>query len=190
VTETSSQQDPAPHRGTVVLGVTGSIAAYKAAELIRLLMARGWDVYPVMTPAGARFITPLTLQTLARRPVTVDLFAEEEDWRPTHIHLADLADVLVVAPASANAIARLAHGLADDALTAIALATRAPLVIAPAMNVKMWEHAATQANVALLAARGARIVGPAAGDLACGYEGRGRLAALDEIVAAVEAAAG
>lgn len=168
---------------TIVLGVTGSIAAYKSAEIAGQLRGSGHEVFVVMTRAAAAFITPLTLATLSRNPVLWDLSEERgEVWKPGHIELADRADLLLVAPASADTIARLAHGFADDALGAVALATRAPLLIAPAMNGKMWEHPATVSNTALLAARGASFVGPAEGMLACGYEGTGRLADVGEIV--------
>src|SRR5882762_9207730 len=166
---------------TVVLGVTGSIAAYKAAELASLLVKQGHDVFVVMTRDAAEFITPLTLQTLSKNPVSTSFFDEKENWRPGHIELADRANLLLIAPATANVIAELAHGLAGHPLAAIALATRAPILMAPAMNGKMWEHAATQANVALLKKRGAEFVGPEAGILACGYEGLGRLSAVADI---------
>ena len=172
----------APH---IVLGVTGSIAAYKAAELVRQMRRRDWAVSVVMTAAAAEFVTPLTFQTLSRNAVGTGLFDEKDGWHPEHIAYADRADVLVIAPCTANVLAKLAHGLADDLLTCTALATRAPLVIAPAMNVKMWEHAATQANVALLKNRGATLAGPAQGDLACGYEGNGRMLEPDQIVSIV-----
>ena len=172
---------------TVILGVTGSIAAYKAAEIASRLRGAGHEVFVVMTRAAAGFITPLTLATLSRNPVLCDLSEEQgEAWKPGHIELADRADLLLVAPASADSIARLAHGFADDALGAVALATRAPMLVAPAMNGKMWEHAATRANVETLVARGAAFVGPAEGMLACGYEGTGRLAETADILAAVE----
>jgi phosphopantothenoylcysteine synthetase/decarboxylase len=169
----------------IVLGVTGSIAAYKAAELARLMLKQQWEVSVIMTAAATRFVGELTFKTLTRRPVVLDMFAETEAWRPTHISLADLADVLVIAPCTANVMAKLAHGLADDALSATALACPAPLVIAPAMNERMWEHPATRANVKLLKARKAIIVEPAGGDLACGDLGRGRLAPLELVIAAV-----
>ena len=170
----------------ILLGVTGSIAAYKAAELVRLMMKAGWGVSVVMTRGATRFVGALTFQTLSRRPVVVDMFEEPEDWVPGHISAADRADVMVVAPCTANVIAKLAHGLADDMLTATALACPAPLVVAPAMNVHMWEHAATRANVALLRERGATLVDVGEGELACGYEGQGRLAEPAQILAAVE----
>lgn len=163
---------------TILLGVTGSIAAYKSADLASQLKKAGHDVFCIMTRDAAHFITPLTLQTLSQHPVTMDLFEEGEgDWRPSHLQLADTADLLVVSPATANVIAKLAHGIADDALSTIALALRpeAKILIAPAMNGKMWLHPATQANVKTLAARGVEFVGPDKGLLACGYEGIGRL---------------
>lgn len=170
----------------IILGVTGSIAAYKSADLASQLVKRGHDVHVVMTREAAEFITPLTLQVLSKNPVTVDLFDEKESWRPGHIALADDADLLLVAPATAHVIAQFALGLAPDALTAIHLATRAPLCIAPAMNGKMWEHPATQGHVATLAARGAKFIGPDTGMLACGYEGAGRLWPIEGILAAID----
>ena len=134
-----------------------------------------------MTAHATDFITPLTMQTLSRNPVVTSAWDAQTNWKPGHIDLADRADLLLIAPATANVIAELAHGLAGNPLTAIALATRAPILIAPAMNGKMWEHPATQANVALLKKRGAEFIGPEAGILACGYEGLGRLAAVADI---------
>ncbi len=177
---------PAPARN-VVLGVTGSIAAYKAVDLASQLTKRGCDVHVVLTADAQRFITPLCFQTLSRHPVVTDLYDEEDGWKPTHIGLADAADLLLIAPATAHTLARLAHGLADDALTCIALALnpKARLVLAPAMNGKMWSHPATQQNVATLQQRGARFIGPDRGLLSCGYEGLGRLWPVDEIAATV-----
>src|SRR5689334_13101974 len=166
---------------TVVLGVTGSIAAYKSAELASLLVKQGHQVFPVMTHDAAEFITPLTLQTLSKNPVTTSFFDEKENWRPGHIELADRANLLLVAPATANIIAELAHGLANHPLAAIALATRAPILVAPAMNGKMWEHAATQENVDKLRSRSVEFIGPEEGMLACGYEGVGRLWKVEDI---------
>ena len=166
---------------TVVLGVTGSIAAYKSAELASLLVKQGHNVFVVMTRDAAEFITPLTLQTHSKNPVTTSFFDEKENWRPGHIDLADRANLLLVAPATAHIIAELAQGLAGHPLAAIALATRAPILIAPAMNGKMWDHPATQANVELLKSRGVEFIGPEAGMLACGYEGTGRLWKVDDI---------
>lgn len=168
---------------TIILGVTGSIAAYKAAEIISLLRKAGHEVFVVMTESAADFITPLTLATLSRHPVLSDLSEEKgEEWKPGHIELADRADLLLVAPATANSIARLACGFADDALGAVALATLAPVLIAPAMNGKMWEHPATQENVERLRTHGVKFIGPAEGMLACGYEGAGRLVEPEDIV--------
>jgi phosphopantothenoylcysteine decarboxylase len=168
---------------SVILGVSGSIAAYKAADLASLLVKRGHEVFVVMTEAAQRFITPLTLQTMSKNPVTTDLFASTTGWCPGHIELADRADLLLVAPASAATLARLANGLAEDALTCIALASRAPLLIAPAMNGKMWSHPATTRNADILRERGAIFIGPDEGLLACGYEGAGRLWPVDDIAA-------
>lgn len=168
---------------SVILGVSGSIAAYKAADLASLLVKRGHEVFVVMTEAAQRFITPLTLQTMSKNPVTTDLFAPTAGWCPGHIELADRADLLLVAPASAATLARLANGLAEDALTCIALASRAPLLIAPAMNGKMWSHPATTRNADILRERGAIFIGPDEGLLACGYEGAGRLWPVDDIAA-------
>jgi phosphopantothenoylcysteine decarboxylase/phosphopantothenate--cysteine ligase len=167
----------------IVLGVTGSIAAYKAADLTSLLVKKGHDVHVVMTESAQRFITPLTLQTLSKHPVATDVFDEQEGWCPGHIELADRADLLLIAPASAAALARLACGLADDAITCIALATRAPVLIAPAMNGKMWSHPATVQNTETLRTRGVHFIGPDEGLLACGYEGAGRLWPVDDIAA-------
>ncbi len=168
---------------TIVLGVTGSIAAHKAVDLTSLLTKAGHAVRVVMTADALKFITPLPFKTLSRHPVVTDLYDEEEGWKPTHITLADSADLMLIAPATANVIAKLAHGIADDALTCIALALNlnAKLLIAPAMNGKMWQHAATQQNVATLKSRGAQFVGPDAGMLSCGYEGVGRLEVVDQI---------
>ena len=166
---------------SVVLGVTGSIAAYKSAELASLLVKQGHDVFVVTTKDATEFITPLTLQTLSKNPVTTSFYDEKESWRPGHIALADRANLLLIAPATANIIAELAHGLAGHPLAAIALATRAQILIAPAMNGKMWEHPATQQSVDTLKSRGVEFIGPEEGMLACGYEGVGRLWKVDDI---------
>ncbi len=169
----------------IILGVTGSIAAHKAADLASLLTKQKCDVRVVMTADAQRFITPLPFKTLTRNPVVTDLYEEDEGWKPTHIELADAADLLLIAPATANVIAKLAHGLADDALSCIALALNpaAQILIAPAMNGKMWLHPATQANVATLKQRGVEFIGPDAGLLSCGYEGVGRLWPVEKIAA-------
>lgn len=166
---------------TIVLGVTGSIAAYKAADLTSRLVKLGYDLRVVMTRNAAEFVAPLTFQTLSRNPVTLSVFDEKESWHPGHIDLADRASLLLIAPATANVIAKLACGIADDALTSIALAAAAPVLIAPAMNGKMWLHPATQENVARLRAREVEFIGPEEGLLACGYEGVGRLWSVEEI---------
>jgi len=171
---------------TILLGVTGSIAAYKACELTRLFVKGGHDVTVLMTQAATRFVSPLTFRTLSRNPVCVDLFDEPEEWVPGHISLAERGAALVIAPCTANVIAKLAHGLADDMLTATALASKAPLVIAPAMNTGMWEHPATRANLATLAARGATFVDAGTGDLACGTSGKGRMADPQAVFEAVQ----
>lgn len=167
----------------IVLGVTGSIAAHKAADLASQLTKQKYNVRVVMTADAQRFITPLPFKTLSRNPVITDLYDEEEGWKPTHIRLADEADLLLIAPATANVIAKMANGIADDALTCMALALnpKAKILIAPAMNGKMWLHAATQQNVATLKSRGAKFIGPEAGMLSCGYEGIGRLWPVDQI---------
>jgi phosphopantothenoylcysteine decarboxylase/phosphopantothenate--cysteine ligase len=172
-----------------VVGVTGGIAAYKTCELVRALVKREYRVKVVMTEAATRFVSPLTFRTLSTEPVTVSLWAEEPDAKVHHISLAEEADVMVIAPCTANVIAKLAHGRADDMLTTTALATEAPLVIAPAMNVHMWRKEVTQRNVAALVVRGARIVDPPRGELACGDVGEGRLASVDDIVEAIVAEA-
>ena len=167
----------------IILGVTGSIAAHKAADLASLLTKARCDVRVVLTADAQRFITPLPFKTLTRNPVVTDLYDEDEEWKPVHIELADAADVLVIAPATANVLAKLAHGLADDALSCIALALnpRAKILIAPAMNGKMWLHAATRENVQTWKQRGAVFIGPDEGMLSCGYEGLGRLWPVDQI---------
>ncbi len=166
----------------IILGVTGSIAAFKAADIASQLVKGGAEVHVVMTRHACDFITPLTMQTLSRNPAVTDAHNAQTGWKPGHIDLADRATLLLIAPATANVIAELAHGLAGHPLAEIALATQAPLLIAPAMNGKMWQHPATQANVATLKARGANFVGPEPGILACGYEGLGRLAPVAKIV--------
>lgn len=164
-------------QSNVILGVTGSIAAHKAADLASLLVKAGMNVHVVMTADAQKFITPLPFKTLSRNPVITDLYQEDAGWKPAHIDLADQAAMLLIAPATAQTIAKLALGLADDALTCITLALnpQAKLLIAPAMNGKMWLHPATQEHVATLKKRGAEFIGPEEGMLSCGYEGIGRL---------------
>jgi phosphopantothenoylcysteine decarboxylase len=167
----------------IVLGVTGSIAAHKAVDLASLLTKEGATVHVVMTVDALRFVTAVPFKTLSRNPVVTDLYDDTEGWQPTHIKLADEADLLLIAPATANTLAKLAHGIADDALSCIALAlnSKAKLLLAPAMNGKMWMHPATQANVATLQNRGAEFIGPEAGLLSCGYEGIGRLWPVEKV---------
>jgi len=169
----------------IILGVTGSIAAHKAADLASLLTKQKCSVRVVMTADAQRFITPLPFQVLSRQPVVTDLFDAEEGWKPAHIEMADQAGLLLIAPATANVIAKLAHGLADDALTCMALAlnSKAKILIAPAMNGKMWLHPATQQNVKTLKARGLEFIGPDEGMLSCGYEGIGRMWPVEQVAA-------
>ena len=157
----------------IVLGVTGGIAAYKAAELVRELVRAEAEVYVVMTKRAQAFITPLTFQTLSGNKVTTELFSLIEESEIGHISLADRADVLVIAPATANIIGKIACGIADDMLTTIVMATRAPVLLAPAMNVHMWENPICQENIQKLRSRGFHFIDPEAGELACGYEGKG-----------------
>ena len=165
----------------IVVGITGGIAAYKVAELVRLFRKRDAAVDVIMTSNAQHFVTPLTFQTISGHPVFTDLFGP---FQPeiSHIALADKADILIIAPATANIIAKIATGLADDLLSTVALATTAPILIAPAMNTKMWENPITQGNVKKLKDRGVTIVDPSTGELACGYEGTGRLAEIEDIV--------
>ncbi|MEK7329630.1 MAG: flavoprotein, partial [Candidatus Eisenbacteria bacterium] len=186
---------------TVVVGVSGGIAAYKACELVRWLTQQGASVIVAMTPAATEFVTPLTFQALSGNPVVKDLWGNQRpgfDLPPAaasrvggkveHVDVAEAADCLVIAPATADLMARLVHGEAPDALTSIAMACPAPLVVCPAMDLEMWRQPATQANVRALKARGAIIVGPESGALASGLSGPGRLAAIEAIGEAVERA--
>lgn len=168
----------------LALAVTGSIAAHKAIDIASQLTQSGVDVRVILSEDAQRFVTALPFKTLSRNPVITSLYDEDEGWKPTHITLADEADVLLVAPATANTIAKLALGLAGDALGCVALALnpQAQLVIAPAMNGKMWNHPATQQHVQTLRERGALVIDPESGLLSCGYEGVGRLAPVDTIV--------
>ena len=170
---------------TIVLGITGSIAAYKGVEVARRLMDLGAEVHVTLTRAAANFITPLTLRTLTGNPVTVDMFQEPSEWQVQHVSLAERAAAVVVAPASADAVAKLALGLADEFIYTVALATRAPLVVAPAMNEKMLTHPVVEQHLEQLRRRGVRIVEPESGRLASGAVGKGRLAAPEMIAAAV-----
>jgi phosphopantothenoylcysteine decarboxylase/phosphopantothenate--cysteine ligase len=168
----------------ILVAVSGGIAAYKVPELVREFVRAGHAVRCVLTPEAERFVTPLVLQTLTGFPARSQLFDLSEEGEIDHISLADWAELLVVAPATAHLLARLAHGLADDLVSTIALATRAPLLVAPAMNVNMWNHAATRENSAVLRQRGVAFVGPDVGELACGWEGEGRMSEPADIAAA------
>ena len=171
----------------VVLGVTGGIAAYKACELASRLRKAGAQVHVIMTKNACEFVRPLTFETLTNHPVVTDTFARPETWEVEHIALAKRADVFVIAPATANILAKMACGIADDMLSTTVLATKAPVLIAPAMNTGMWENAATRENVETLRRRGARFVGPEGGYLACGDTGAGRMSEPEAIFAAIEA---
>ena len=175
----------------VVLGVTGGIAAYKAAELVRLLQDKGLEVQVVMTRSAREFVAPLTFAALSGRQVITELFGDSEGGEPNlesaieHIAVAQAINALVIAPATADIIAKMAHGIADDFLTTLVLATTAPVLVAPAMNVNMWENMATQHNVQTLRARGMRVIDPDEGYLACGMTGPGRLTSVESIASAV-----
>ena len=166
----------------IVLGVSGSIAAYKSADLTSELRKAGAEVFVAMTESATRFITPLTLETLSRNPVAVSLWEEGQGWQPGHVGLADQADLFLVAPATANQIANFARGQCPDLLASIYLATRAPVLISPAMNGKMYEHPATEVNLETLKGMGVGIVEPVEGELACGYVGLGKMAPVNEII--------
>jgi len=168
----------------VVLGVTGSIAAYKAPDIASRLVKAGANVHVVLTSDAQQFVTALPFKTLSRNPVITNLYDEEAGWKPTHIRLADEAELLLIAPATANTLARIALGLADDALGCIALALNpsARILMAPAMNGKMWLHAATQQHVKTLKSRKVEFIGPDEGLLSCGYEGIGRMIDPEKIV--------
>ncbi len=169
-----------------VLGVTGGIAAYKACELASRLRKAGADVFVIMTENACEFVRPLTFETLTNHPVVTDTFARPETWEVEHIALAKRADVFVIAPATANILAKMACGIADDMLSTTVLATKAPVLIAPAMNTGMWENPATQQNVETLRSRGVRFVGPEGGYLACGDSGTGRMSEPEAIFAQIE----
>ncbi|MEG0023808.1 MAG: flavoprotein [Akkermansia sp.] len=173
---------------TIILGVTGSIAAYKAADIVSHLVKLRYEVYCVCTAKALEFITPLTLQTMSRNQVYSSFEDEKNDWMPPHIDLASRADLLVIAPATANTLAEFAHGLAPDMLSSLYLANRAPVLICPAMNTMMWAHEATQNNIKTLASRKNHyILDPASdGILACGVEGQGKLAPVDDIITRIQ----
>src|SRR5712671_1522680 len=176
-----------PQGRKILVGVTGGIAAYKSPDLVRRLVERGAQVQVVMTAGAMQFVAPLTLQAVSGRPVRTDLWDTNAEAAMGHIELARWADEVVVAPASADFLARLTHGLADDLLTTLSLATTAPITVAPAMNHVMWANAATQTNMRTLEERGVRVLGPASGDQACGETGPGRMLEPLEIAEAVSA---
>ena len=162
-------------RKEIILGVTGSIASYKAADIVSQLKKQGYNITCVMTAEAKQFITPLTLQTLSRNKVITEMFELPDTWDPVHTSLADKADLVLIAPATANIIGRLANGICDDILTCVAFATKAPVLIAPAMNENMYKHKIVQDNIARLKKLGYKFIGPIKGQLACGYEGMGCL---------------
>ncbi len=170
----------------ILLAISGGIAAYKAPELVRALKRAGHEVRCALTPEAERFVSPLSLQAVSGQSVRRDLFDPGEEGEIDHIGLADQADLVLVAPATANLLAKMTHGIADDLVSAALLATRAPILVAPAMNVNMWSHPATRANVVTLRARGVQMVGPDAGELACGWEGLGRMSDPAVIAEAAE----
>ena len=169
----------------ILLGVTGSIAAYKAADVVSQLVKWGAEVHVIMTDSATRFVTPLAFQTLSRNPVHCSMWDNVKQWEPGHISLADRADLLLVAPATANTIANFAHGMAPDLLASTYLATLAPVMIAPAMNGKMLDHPATQGNLDSLKNRGVHILDTQYGMLACGYEGKGKMASVNHVCESV-----
>jgi len=169
-------------RKSVVLGVTGSIAAYKACEIISLLKKDGLDVDVLLTREGGEFITPLTLQTLSGNKVVADMFELPEEWNPVHTSLADKASIVLIAPATAHIIGKIAGGLCDDIVSCVVAATKAPVLIAPAMNERMYKNAIVQENITKLKKLGYRFIGPVKGRLACGYEGIGHIAEPADIV--------
>lgn len=181
VAKTKPHPESALKGREILLGVSGGIAAYKTAHLVSRLVQAGAGVSVVMTENATRFVGPLTFQTLTSRPVYTDLFAAPEGYQTKHVALADRAELVVVAPATADLLGKLAHGIADDLLSTTLLAVDVPVLLAPAMNVRMWNHPAVRANVAALRARGVRLVGPEAGRLACGTVGAGRMAEPEDI---------
>lgn len=176
---------PEPFSKHIVVGITGGIAAYKALSLIRLFKSAGWEVKPVATQNALEFVTPLSIETLAQNNLYCDTFARNFTYDVHHVALATWADAIVVAPATANIMAKLANGIADDALSTLLLATEKPVFMAPAMNTRMYGHAAVQANLQTLASRGVHLIGPQAGDLACGTRGMGRMEEPENIFATI-----
>ena len=171
---------------TIVLGVSGGIAAYKSCELVRRLVERDAEVHVIMTKAAREFVTPLTFQALSGHPVHTDLFDLPQEHEINHISLADRADAIVIAPATADLIAKASHGICDDLVTTVLCVTRAPGIVAPSLNVHMWNNPITQKNVVKLRKHGFVVIEPESGPLACGYEGKGRLPEPETIVDLVE----
>lgn len=171
---------------TIIFGISGGIAAYKSCEVVRGLVKAGADVHVVLTKAGAQFVTPLTLQALSGNPVHTEMFSLVQEAEIGHISLADRADMVLVAPASADIIAKVACGICDELLQTVICATKAPVVFAPSMNVHMWENLITQENIKRLKKLGYHFMEPASGDLACGYQGKGRLPEPEEIMKHIE----
>lgn len=170
---------------TIIVGVTGGIACYKACEIVRLLVTQGAKVHVTMTKAAQEFVTPMTFQALSQNPVHTNIFDLTQESEMGHIQLADNSDLILIAPATANFMAKVAHGICDDLLSTIICVTRAPVVFAPAMNVHMYQNKITQKNIGLLKEAGYSMIGPASGSLACGYEGEGRMEEPEEIVKCV-----
>ena len=170
---------------TIIVGVTGGIAAYKTAGLVSKFRQRGADVIVVMTDSACRFVTPLTFETLSGRKAVTSLFDDRPSPEPGHIAIADAAELAVVAPATANILAKMATGIADDALSTTLVALDAPIIVCPAMNARMWRHPTIEQNIKTLRERGVTIVGPGEGWLACGEKGIGRMADVDEILEAI-----
>jgi len=169
----------------IVLGVTGGIAAYKSCEIVRRLKEQGAETHVMMTRAAREFVTPLTFQTLSGHPVHTELFSLTEEHEIGHISLADRADLILIAPATADILAKIAHGICDDLITTVVCATKAPVILAPSMNVNMWENPITQENVRRLRQHRYQILEPDVGSLACGYEGKGRLPEVEIIIAEI-----
>jgi len=185
VAKRASQSESVLRGREILVGVSGGIAAYKTAYLVSRLVQEGAGVNVIMTEHAARFVAPLTFQTLSGRPAYTDLFIAPEAHQARHVALADLVDMAVVAPATADIIGKLAHGIADDLLSTSLLALDVPVILAPAMNERMWDHPAVRANIETLRARGVRMVGPQEGRLACGKAGTGRMAEPDAILAQI-----
>lgn len=169
-------------RGEIILGITGSIAAYKACDIIDGLRKVGLSIKVIMTKEAEHFITPLTLQTLSDNKVFMDMFEPVREWDPVHIRLAEIADLILIAPATANIISKIANGICDDLLTCVVAATKAKVLLAPAMNERMYKHPAVQRNIKALKGFGYKFIGPVKGDLACGYFGIGHIAAPEDII--------